>query len=268
MNNRPIGIFDSGIGGLTVAREIFHCLPAEKIIYFGDTARLPYGTKSQQVITHFTRQIIKFLLEREVKLIVVACNTASALALPALTKRHSPVPLIGVIEPGVTAALQKTKNGKIGIIGTEGTIRSKAYEKMILDNGARKIKVFSQACPLFVPLVEEGWLDKEITSLVAQEYLSRFKKNGIDTLILGCTHYPLLKRTIDKILGKEVKLIDSGRETAWSVKKFLEENNLFSSSRKIGRHVFYVTDAPEKFKKVGEKFLGEKIKEVNKVELK
>ncbi len=160
MNKRPVGIFDSGIGGLTVAREIFHCLPAEKIIYFGDTAHLPYGAKSQQVIIHFTQQIIKFLLEREVKLIVAACNTASALALPALAKRYPDVPLIGVIEPGVAAALQKTKNGNIGIIGTEATIRSKVYEKMILNNAASKVKVFSQACPLFVPLVEEGWLEK------------------------------------------------------------------------------------------------------------
>lgn len=251
MNNKvsglPIGIFDSGIGGLTVAREIFKQLPCESVIYFGDTAHLPYGTKSKAAVKLFSSQILGFLLSKKVKMIVVACNTASALAIPDLKKKIK-VPIITVLEPGVKKALEMTRNKRIGVIGTTGTINSRAYQKLLI-RGNNRIKIFSKDCPLFVPLVEEGWANSSnvgIIKQVAQVYLKEMKKSGIDTLILGCTHYPLIKDSIGEVMGSKVKLIDSGSIVAKHVSEYLLRENLESRNKKPV-YTFYVSDAPEKF---------------------
>lgn len=263
MKAGPIGIFDSGIGGLTVARHIFKQLPRESVVYFGDTARVPYGNKSPQTVTRFAEGIIHFLLTRRVKIVIIACNTTSAFSLNFLKKRF-PLPIIGVIEAGVARALERTRNKKIGVIGTEGTIRSKAYPRLIKKSNPH-VKVFSQACPLFVPLAEEGWVNKPVTEQIAREYLSPLVKRNIDTLILGCTHYPLLKPTIKKVIGKGINLVDSGEAVAEIVKNTLGQENLPSPERTVAQPKFFVTDAPDKFIKVGQKFLGQKIKRVKKI---
>jgi len=258
--NLPLGVFDSGVGGLTVVKEIFCQLPNEKIIYFGDTARLPYGTKSKETVTRFATEIVNFLLKKKVKLIVVACNTASAYALNELKNKFKKIPIIGVIEPGTRAALEKTSTGRIGIIGTEGTIKSESYErtfkKLNSCQGKSSIKVFGHPCPLFVPLVEEGWLNKEVTYEIASEYLHPLKKEKIDVLLLGCTHYPLLHEVIQKTIGSKVKIIDSASETVKEVKKILTEKRLFRTNKFLPRHKFYVSDAPEKFHSLSKHFLG------------
>lgn len=261
----PIGVFDSGIGGLTVAKSLFDILPNENIIYLGDTARLPYGTKSKETVTKYSIEITKFLLNKNVKMVVVACNTASSVALPYLRK-ISDVPVLGVIKPGSKAAVSKTNNYKIGVIGTLGTIQSFAYKTQIhkID---RNIDVFSKACSLFVQLTEDGWTENKIAELIAKEYLSEFKNLKIDTLILGCTHYPILKKTITKVLGKKIKLIDSGEETAKEVKRILEQEKLLNTQKKPGRHKFYVTDFQKKFKEISERFLGQPLRDVKKVKL-
>ncbi len=268
--NLPLGVFDSGIGGLTVVKEIFRQLPNEKIIYFGDTARVPYGTKSKETVTRFSLEIVNFLLKKKVKLIIVACNTASAYALDELRTKFKKIPVIGVIEPGTRAALEKTSTGRIGLIGTEGTIRSKSYERTFkkLNLGKSSIKVFSHPCPLFVPLVEEGWFTKEATYQIAGEYLAPLKKEKIDILLLGCTHYPLLKEVIQKTVGGKVKLIDSASETIKEVKKILSEKNLYRGKRISPRHLFYVSDAPEKFRSLSKHFLGPDYKKISPVHLK
>ncbi|MDA8326534.1 MAG: glutamate racemase [Nitrospiraceae bacterium] len=252
-NNAPIGVFDSGLGGLTVLREIILGLPGEATIYLGDTARVPYGIRSPEVVTRYSFENMKFLLSRGIKLLVIACNTASAISLEAL-RRDSPVPVIGVIEPGARAAVQASRTGSVGVIGTETTIKSDAYRR-VLERYAPGIKVFSRACPLFVPLVEEGWVDDEVAFLTAGKYLSGFRQGGIDTLLLGCTHYPLLKKTIRRVLGDGVTLIDSARETAREIKKVLEENGLLRQTDLPPEREFYVTDAPERFKTLGGRFL-------------
>jgi glutamate racemase len=265
MHRKPIGVFDSGIGGLTVAKSLFELLPNENIIYLGDTARLPYGSKSKETVILYSIECLKFLLAKKVKLIVVACNTASSVAVPFLQK-ITKIPVTGVIAPGSRAATEKTKNKKIGVIGTLGTIKSKSYNKQIRkfnDN----CEISSQSCSLFVQLAEDGWTDNQIALLTAKEYLKELKDIGIDTLILGCTHYPILKNTISKVMGKGVRLIDSGEETAKDVKKFLEENNLLNNSKNRGKHKFFVTDFPNNFKPISERFLGQNIKEVKKVKL-
>ncbi|KPJ65140.1 glutamate racemase, partial [candidate division WOR-1 bacterium DG_54_3] len=211
----PIGIFDSGVGGLTVAKKIFQLLPKEDVIYFGDTARYPYGPRSKEIVKKLSVQNINFLLNQKVKLIVVACNTASALALDDLEEYHE-MPMIGVIKPGASAAVKATRIGRIGVIGTLGTISSEAYQKAIYEIDPQK-KVYSAACPLFVALAEEGYINKEATYLIAQTYLAPLIKRKVDTLVLGCTHYPLLKKVVSKTMGKEVKLIDSAEETAVEV---------------------------------------------------
>lgn len=261
----PIGVFDSGIGGLTVAKSVFKLLPNENIIYLGDTARLPYGTKSKETVILYSIECLKFLLKQRVKLIVIACNTSSAISVPFLSKITS-IPVIGVIEPGATAATQVTKNHKIGVIGTRATISSGAYQKQIkkLD---KKAKVFSQNCSLFVQMAEDGWIDNKIAELTAKEYLSGLKKSGIDTMIMGCTHYPILRNTIQKTVGKSIKLIDPGEETAEEVKSTLFSKNLLNKQKKVGYHKFYVTDFPVNFKEISERFLGKKIKEVKKIKL-
>lgn len=264
MNRMPIGVFDSGVGGLTTVRQLLRLLPNEKIVYFGDTARVPYGTKSKKTIVRFTTENILFLLEKKVKLIVVACNTSSSLALPII-KKHFNIPIVGVIEPAVKAALRISRSGRIGVIGTRATIDSKIYENKIKRHN-RKIEVFTQACPLFVPFVEEGWLDNAAIRDVAKTYLSEFRKKGIDTLILGCTHYPLLKKIIAQILGKGVILIDSGQEAALSVSKILEERNLSApAGTKARSAVFFVSDEPARFQRLGRRFLKNHINNVQRV---
>lgn len=265
MSSSPIGIFDSGLGGLTVFREIVALLPGESLVYLGDTARVPYGTKSAQTVTRYARQNVRFLLRKEVKAVVVACNTASAFALEELQK-ELPVPVVGVIEPGVTSALRVTKTGRIGVIGTEGTIASGAYVRSIASK-APSTFVAKSICPLFVPLVEEGWWDHEITEKVAHAYLDGLLAEKIDALILGCTHYPLLKRTLAKISGPEVTLIDSAEMTAQAVGMELERQKILNASSMDPRHEFYVTDAPDRFRRLGELFLGRKIQDVQHIEI-
>jgi len=262
-DQRPIGIFDSGLGGLTVVREVKRLLPREEIVYFGDTARVPYGTKSKETVTRFSKENIRFLLKAGVKLIVVACNTASSLSLPALMRAFS-VPIIGVIKPGVKRALEVTKRGPVGVIGTRATIASGAYAKHI--KAARPgVKVMSRSCPLFVPLVEEGRLDDGITRKVIGEYLALFKKRRVEALILGCTHYPLLKPAIKRYMGRDVELVDSAEETAKTVKAVLESRGALANRASRPEHRFFVTDEPSVFKKVGGMFLGSRIKTIRKV---
>lgn len=251
----PIGIFDSGVGGLTVAKKIFQLLPKEDVIYFGDTARYPYGPRSEEIIKRFSIQNINFLLSHKVKFIVVACNTASAFALNDLEPDYK-IPMIGVIKPGASASVKASKNGKIGVIGTLGTIYSRAYEKTIHQIDPRK-KVYSVACPLFVALAEEGYINKKATHLIAQEYLEFLIKKKVDTLVLGCTHYPLLKKVISKIMGKEVKLIDSAEKTAVELKKVLTQKGLLRGTNKKPFRKFFVSDVPDRFVEVGERFLSE-----------
>jgi glutamate racemase len=265
MNRKPIGIFDSGLGGLTVMAEIRKKLPGEDLIYFGDTAHVPYGSKSKEVVTGFSKDISKFLLRKKVKMIVVACNTASAFALPVLRNSYS-VPVVGVIEPGAKAALSVTARGKIGVIGTEGTIKSSTYTKALkrLDGKAR---IFAAACPLFVPLVEEGWLKHPVTAAVAREYISPLSRKGIDTLVLGCTHYPLLKKVIGAAAGRGIALIDSATATAVEVAGILKNQGMENPRVSGGECGFYVSDSPAKFRKLGQRFLGKAIASVRKVEL-
>jgi glutamate racemase len=262
-SNFPIGVFDSGLGGLTVVKQVIQFLPNERIVYFGDTARVPYGTKSADTIIRYSRQIIKVLQQHKVKVIIVACNTASALALEVLSKEIK-TPMIGVIAPGARKAALSTKLKKVGIIATSSTIKSGAYAAHIkaID---RNIKVTSQACPLFVPLVEEGWFDHDVTYRVAQEYLAAIKKAKVDSLILGCTHYPLLKNVLHSCMGPKVNLIDSAEEVAAQVRQLLLEKKLLRMQLSPAEHTFLVSDEPEIFKRLARRFLGGGVKEVKKV---
>ena len=262
--NSPLGIFDSGIGGLTVVREITELMPNEDIIYFGDTARVPYGNKSKDTIIKYSFEIADFLVARGAKMLVVACNTASSLALGELKEKFA-VPVIGVIDSAAREAALLTRKKRIGVIGTEATIESSAYTKVIKDY-APGLTVYSSACPLFVALVEEGMLDGRITELVCREYLGGMKKDDVDILILGCTHYPLLKDSIGKIMGSGVSLLDSAYYTARSVKKTLLDLRLTSPEDKKGSLSFYVSDSPARFIRIGEKFLGRKLDSVMRVE--
>ena len=259
----PIGVFDSGIGGLTVVAEIMRQLPNEEIVYFGDTARLPYGPKSNETVTQFAVQDAEFLLEHGVKNVVVACNTASSIAIEALSSRYE-VPVIGVIEPGALAAVSSTLTGKVGVIGTEGTIASGAYRRAItrLD---RDIEVIETSCPLFVPLAEEGWTDREVTLVIAHEYLTPLRDAAIDVLVLGCTHYPILKATIAKVFGPSVKLIDSAEETAKEVGERLEDLDLNRLGGDPPKHKFFVSDVPHRFREQAERFLGAPLPDVSVV---
>ena len=262
--NRPIGIFDSGIGGLSVVKEIQRVLPEESIIYFGDTARLPYGTKSKETIIRFSREIVHFLLKFRVKLIVVACHTASSFSLATL-KRELDLPVIGVVQPGAEEALRLTRTGRIGVLGTRATVQSGSYVKEIQKRHTG-IKVFSKACPLFVPLVEEGHLHDDLAYRVAETYLLPLKRLRVDTVILGCTHYPLLRKVIGNVLGAKTALVDSSRQTASQVKRLLGREHLTASngwSRPASQ--FYVSDEPNRFSKVGSIFLRNRIRPVKKV---
>lgn len=245
LNNAPIGVFDSGVGGLTVAREIMRQMPNESIVYFGDTARLPYGSKSKNTVIQYSGQIIKFLKTRGVKAIVIACNTASAFALETI-QAESALPVLGVIEPGAHVAAEATKAGRIGVIGTEGTINSGIYTKYITAFNPMA-QVFPKACPLFVPLVEEGWLYDPVTIEIADRYFSELKGYDIDTLVLGCTHYPLMRHTLQKVIGDNVTLVNPAYETAKALKEVLKKNHLISNEL-LREHQFFVSDDAEKFK--------------------
>lgn len=258
MNRAPIGIFDSGLGGLTVARAIYQALPHDSTVYFGDTARVPYGPKSPATVRRYSLEITDWLVRQGVKAIVVACNTSTAHALEAL-QAATTVPVIGVIEPGARAAVRANSGGRpIGVIGTAGTIQSRAYERAI-ETAAPGTVVVSTACPLFVPLVEEGWFDHEATRLVATEYLEPLLDRGIGTLVLGCTHYPLLKPLLSRVAGPGVALIDSAEETSLELKRLLTERDLLAPGGGQSFHRFAVSDDPERFRTVGSRFLGERM---------
>lgn len=264
MNTAPLGVFDSGIGGLTVARALFERLPRESVIYFGDTARVPYGPKSPDTVRRYSAEILAFLLRRGVKAVVVACNTSTAHALSYL-QEQSPVPVVGVIEPGARAAVAATRTGVIGVIGTAGTIASGAYERAI--KALRPdAKVVAQPCPLFVPLVEEGWFEHPAAELIAADYLDPLKRANVDVLVLGCTHYPLMKPLLARVMGPGVKLVDSAEETATAVAGELERLGLLAEGGSHD-HRFVVSDDEPHFRRVGARFLGEKLKQVEVVPL-
>jgi glutamate racemase len=263
--NRPIGVFDSGIGGLTVVKEIFRQLPHEEVVYFGDTGRFPYGIRSPEVIRRFSRQNVNFLLEQNVKMVVVACNTASAHALEYLKQIYN-IPMVGVIDPGAVAAAKGTRNKRIGVIGTEGTIGSGSYTRALHKMNPR-FKVFGLACPLFVSLAENGYIDKKATYLIAEEYLQFMKKKEIDTLVLGCTHYPPLKKVIGKVMGARVDLIDSADQTARAVKQMLAEMNLASKRKSAPYHKYFVSDTPDRLEFMSKHFLNKSIKEAIKIDI-
>lgn len=259
---KAIGVFDSGVGGLTVVKELIRQLPYEDIVYFGDTARVPYGIKSKETVIRFSIENILFLMKQDVKLICVACNTVSSLALPEI-KHHFRVPIVGVIGPGVREAVYATQNKRIGVIGTKGTIKSRAYEVQIKQLDP-KIKVTAVACPLFVPLVEEGWHKGKVALEVAKTYLRPLKSAGVDTIILGCTHYPLLKPLIRQVMGEGVTLIDSAQQVAIEVKKILSQEGLLNKNRRA-QHKFYVSDNPEWFNSLASTFLGKKVNNARRI---
>ena len=264
-NRAPIGVFDSGIGGLTVARAIYERLPGESTIYFGDTARVPYGPKSPETVRRYSLEILHWLLGQGVKAVVVACNTSTAHALDAL-RGASPVPVVGVIEPGALAAVKASRGGSIGVIGTVGTIASNAYARAIRAI-APAVRVEQLACPLFVPLVEEGWFDRPATELVAEEYLAPLRQAGIDTLVLGCTHYPLLKPLLQRVMGSGVTLIDSAQETAAELARVLSREHLASPDARAAEHRFTVSDDEARVRQVGSRFIGERLDSVEVVPL-
>ncbi len=245
-NNAPIGVFDSGVGGLTVVREIMRHLPNENLVYFGDTARVPYGSKSESSIIRFSRQIIHFLKTKDVKAIVIACNTASALALD-IVRRESDIPIIGVVIPGAHAAVRETRNKKIGVIATEATIKSNMYTKLMQQEDP-EVSAIGKACPLFVPLIEEGFAKHKITKEVIDIYLRDMRESGIDTLILGCTHYPLLRSGISEYMGDEIHIVNPAYETAMELKRTLKETGLENEGLNEACYEFYSSDAPVKFK--------------------
>lgn len=265
MDDRPIGVFDSGIGGLTVLNEIMEQLPGEDIIYFGDTARIPYGTRSKETVIKYSFQCIKFLMSKNIKAIVIACNTASAIALKEASK-HFDIPIIGVIEPGANAAVLTSKNRKIGVIGTTGTINSESYQNTI-----RKVdkntEVIGIACPLFVQIVEEGWEDTDVAMLTSEKYLMELKEHNIDTLVLGCTHYPILRYTLAKTMGKGVNLVNPAYETAKATKEMLKDKNLLSERLNTSNYKYYVSDDPEKFRRIGGNILKREIRDIKKVDI-
>jgi len=257
MNQAPIGIFDSGIGGLTVTRAIYERLPGESTIYFGDTARVPYGPKSPETVRRYSLEILHWLLSQGVKAVVIACNTSTAHALRDL-QEATPVPVLGVIKPGARAAIESGGGGPIGVIGTAGTIASDAYNRAIqaLSPG---LPVIQRACPLFVPLVEEGWFEHPATELVAADYLRELREARVQSLVLGCTHYPLLKPLLQRVMGPEVRLIDSGQATAAALETILVDRNLKASSDSKAQHRFVVSDDEARFRQVGSRFIGERL---------
>lgn len=259
----PIGIFDSGVGGLTVAQQLMQAVPHEHIIYFGDTARYPYGTKSAEIVRRYAIEDAQFLVDKGVKMLVVACNTVASTAMDTLRQRFD-LPMVGVIEPGARRAAEQTRNRKIGVIGTEATIASGAYTRA-LRRRLRDVEVYTRACPLFVPLAEEGWVDNDIAERTASAYLDSLRRSGIDTLLLGCTHYPLLAGVIGRVMGERVALVDSARTTAVAVAGLLAERGL-ARRRGEGSISFFVSDVPDRFIKVGSRFMGQKVESAVRIE--
>lgn len=254
MDKRPIGIFDSGVGGLTVAKQIIKILPNEDIVYFGDTARVPYGSKSRETVTKFSEQIIRFLITKNVKAVVIACNTVSSNSYESLSETFCDLPIIEVVTPGVESCLKATKNKRVGLIGTKGTVSSGAYERK-LKNADSEIQVFKKACPLFVPLAEEGWVDNEIARLTVEEYLRELVEKDIDSIILGCTHYPILKSVIGEFIGEKVIIVDPAKATALKLKEYLHNNDMLTDNKGEGRREFYVSDNYANFDKICESVL-------------
>jgi glutamate racemase len=261
--DRPIGVFDSGVGGLTVAHALLEALPNEDLLYLGDTGRQPYGTKSAETVTRYSLENVDFLLARDVKLIVVACNSASAVALEAVRERAG-VPVVGVIEPGAQAAVARSRSRRVGVIGTEATIGAGAYSRALhrLDPG---LELFTRACPLLVPLAEEGWTEGEVALAVARVYLASLVRSGIDVLILGCTHYPLLAGVLGEVMGPAVTLVDSAEETARAVAGVLAEHGLARTDGP-GAASFFVTDVPDRFVRIGRRFLGARVESAVRIE--
>ncbi len=262
-DNRPIGVFDSGLGGLTVLKAIHNLMPNEDIVYFGDSGRTPYGTKSKETVIKYTFQDVNFLLKQDVKMIVIACNTASACSLQII-REHFDLPIVEVVEPGSHAAVSATRNGKIGVIGTSATVASGVYE-----NAVKKLlpdcDFHAKACPLFVPLVEEGWWDNDISRSVANEYLSDMKQSGVDTLVLGCTHYPYLQKVIGETMGENVTLVNSALEVAKRVKSEVEKHALGADVANNGSVEYFTSDSVDKFASLGSVFIGKPMVNVSKV---
>ncbi len=263
MDSRPIGVFDSGVGGLTVFRQISIALPNEPLVYLGDSARVPYGTKSPETIQRYAREAAQFLLEHDVKMLVVACNTATAAALPILV-RELPIPVIGVVEPGARAAVAVTK-GRVGVIATEGTVKSRAYTRAIQALDPR-VEVIEQPCPLFVALAEEGWAGTNVAREVAQVYLAPLLQEKIDTLVLGCTHYPILRATIAEVTGRDVTIVDSAETTAHAVEAALDERSIRAGNA-VPKYSFLVTDAAERFLRIAEAFLDHSVDHLDLVDI-
>ncbi|MGI6778520.1 MAG: glutamate racemase [Acetivibrionales bacterium] len=265
MDNRPIGVFDSGLGGLTVLKEIMEFIPTESVVYFGDSGRAPYGTKSKETVVKFAFQDLRFLLNQDIKMIVVACNTASANAFQLL-KNGFDIPMVEVVDPGAATVVRETRNKRVGVIGTTATINSGVYEKAIsrLDSS---IEIYSKACPLFVNLVEEGWWNNDIAFRIAEEYLTPLKKKGIDTLVMGCTHYPLLADTISKVMGDGVKLVSSALEVAKVVKTVIRENDIERDQCIKPVYRYYTSDSVEKFESLGSAILGRPIASAEKIDI-
>lgn len=264
-DNRAIGVFDSGVGGLTVLKALMSKLPAESTVYLGDTARVPYGTKSAEVVTRYSLKNAEFLVSQEIKLLVVACNTASAVALPSLSAALD-VPVLGVIGPGAQTAASTTRTGKVGVIGTPGTIRSGAYQRA-LETARPGANVLAKPCPLFVPLAEEGWTHGEVPRLVATEYLVELAQAGVDTLVLGCTHYPLLKGVIAEVMGSAVTLVDSAEATADAAARLLSNGPVLPSAGATPVHRYFVTDTPDRFVQVAARFLGRTVPHAEQVDI-
>lgn len=266
MDARPIGVFDSGLGGLTVVKEIIKVLPFEDIVYLGDTARVPYGTRSKETIIKFSLQNAQFLIENEVKCVVIACSTSSAVAFPVVKKKFK-IPVFEVISKASEKAIEETQNVRVGAIGTRATINSHAYKNKIKKLNS-KIKVFEKACPLFVPFIEEGETSKRVILPIARKYLVSLNKQKIDTLILGCTHYPVIARTIKNVIGRKVKLVGCSRELAISLRDYLTKHKMLNNQNTLGERKYFVTDLNPRFLTVAEMFLGQNIsKDVKKINL-
>ena len=263
MDVRPIGIFDSGVGGLTVVKEVMGSLKEESIVYFGDTARVPYGSKSKQTVTKFSTQIIRFLLTQDVKAIIIACNTVSSNSIEELREIFPNIPMVEVVGPGVDMALRTTRTGVVGVVGTQATIASNKYPELLLARD-ENLKVYGKACPLFVPLVEDGWADHDVAYQVIGEYLRPLLERNIDSLILGCTHYPMLTYTIKKVVGENVELINPAEEAAKQMGEILGKNNMASNSS-TPQYKFYVSDSEERFREMAQIFLNKPIEHIETI---